>query len=75
MSQPNDLSERAINCFAHGLSHLLAELGPKAGLQAGRVILEDMTAGELAELLNNNRNHERSTTHSSAGSQSAATAS
>lgn len=51
MEQLPTLSDRAVDCFAHGLSHLICELGTEKGLLAGTEILERLREHDFAEIL------------------------
>jgi len=42
------LSDRALYCFVHGLSHLIFELGAEEGLGTAAHILERLSEGDLA---------------------------
>jgi hypothetical protein len=46
-----ELSDRAVDCFAHGVAHLLDELGAEAGLSKGIGVLRALADGEPSPLL------------------------
>jgi hypothetical protein len=46
-----ELSDRAVDCFAHGVAHLLDELGTEAGLSKGMGVLCALADGDLSHLL------------------------
>jgi hypothetical protein len=46
-----ELSDRAVDCFVHGVAHLLDELGPEAGLSKGIGVLCALASRDLTPLL------------------------
>jgi len=46
------VSDRALDCFVHGVAHLVSELGPD-GLRRGIDVLEKLTDADLTSLLSN----------------------
>ena len=44
-------SEKAIDCFVHGLSHFLWELGPEVGLRRAIGLLEALEREDLSAAL------------------------
>jgi hypothetical protein len=46
-----ELSDRAIDCFTHGVAHLLHELGTEAGLIKGMEVLDALAKEDLRALL------------------------
>jgi hypothetical protein len=56
-----ELSDRAIDCFTHGLAHLVHELGTEAGLSKGMEVLDALANEALRELLAANDSDQSST--------------
>lgn len=44
-------SDKAIDCFAHGLSHFIWELGPELGLRRAQGVLQALAHEDLSEAL------------------------
>lgn len=44
-------SDRAIDCFTHGVAHLISELGTDRGLRKGMDVLENLAAADLSGLV------------------------
>lgn len=42
--EPSELSDQAIECFTHGVAHLICELGSRDGLAEARTLIEVLAA-------------------------------
>lgn len=51
MERISPLSDRAMSCFAHGLSHLFLELGREEGLRTGARILDCLSEADLDQVV------------------------
>ncbi len=45
------VSDRAIDCFTHGVAHLISELGTDRGLRKGMDVLEELAGVDLSGVL------------------------
>lgn len=45
------VSDRAIDCFTHGVAHLISELGTDRGLRKGMDVLEELAGADLSGVL------------------------
>jgi hypothetical protein len=56
-----ELSDRALDCFTHGVAHLLHELGTEAGLSKGMEVLDALANQDLGGLHAANASDQSST--------------